>query len=180
MNLNFLWLYLDFSAYSDVAVGLGRLMGSATPENFNRPYLARNVVDFWERWHISLSLFIRRNIFFPIQLGLMRWTEGARPLLISSFAVTVSFLLCGLWHNFLISWLAWGLYQSAGLIVCNVFREYLLRKLGRKGLKTYMANRWYRVLAIVVTFQFSAGAVVLVTPGLVRRLFEGLLTHSYR
>ncbi len=65
VQLTFIWLYLDFSAYSDVAVGVGRLMGVATPENFNRPYLARNIIEFWERWHISLSQFIRRNIFIP-------------------------------------------------------------------------------------------------------------------
>ena len=76
MQLIYVWLYLDFSAYSDIAVGIGGLMGVATPENFNRPYLARNVIDFWERWHISLSRFIRRNVFIPIQLSLMRLTDG--------------------------------------------------------------------------------------------------------
>jgi D-alanyl-lipoteichoic acid acyltransferase DltB (MBOAT superfamily) len=54
IQLAYIWLYLDFSAYSDIAVGIGRVIGVATPENFNRPYIARNVVDFWERWHISL------------------------------------------------------------------------------------------------------------------------------
>ena len=68
VQLNYLWLFLDFSAYSDIAVGIGGLLGVATPENFNRPYLARNSIDFWERWHISLSQFIRRNLFIPIQV----------------------------------------------------------------------------------------------------------------
>ncbi len=68
----YLWLYLDFSAYSDITVGAGRLMGVATPENFNRPYVARNLVDFWDRWHISLSRFIYRNVFTPVQLFLLR------------------------------------------------------------------------------------------------------------
>ena len=179
MDLNFLWLYLDFSAYSDVAVGLGRLMGVATPENFDRPYLARNPIDFWDRWHISLSQFIRRNVFIPIQLGLMRRTGGGRPLLIAGVAFTASFLLCGLWHNFMISWLAWGVYQSAGLIACNAYKDFLVRRLGRKGLKRYMANRWYRALAVFLTYQFSAGAVILVTPGLVGQLFERFKTGFY-
>ena len=68
----FLWLYLDFSAYSDVAVGIGKLLGIATPENFNRPYFSRNMIDFWERWHMTLGQFIRRNIFFPLQLTMQR------------------------------------------------------------------------------------------------------------
>jgi D-alanyl-lipoteichoic acid acyltransferase DltB (MBOAT superfamily) len=179
MDLNFLWLFLDFSAYSDVAVGLGRLMGVATPENFNRPYLARNVIDFWDRWHISLSQFIRRNVFIPIQLGLMRRTEGRRPLLIASVAFSVSFLLCGLWHNFMTSWLAWGAYQALGLIVCNAYKDFLTRRLGRQGVKRYLANPWYRVLAVFATYQFSAGALVLVTPGLLRKLVKLMMTGFY-
>ena len=111
IQLTYLWLYLDFSAYSDIAVGIGRLIGVATPENFNRPYLARNVIDFWERWHISLSMFIRRNVFIPIQLTLMRRTSGRAPLWIASFAFVVSFLLCGLWHSLSWVWVAWGLFR---------------------------------------------------------------------
>jgi D-alanyl-lipoteichoic acid acyltransferase DltB (MBOAT superfamily) len=163
MQFNYLWLFLDFSAYSDIAIGIGRLIGVATPENFNRPYLARNPIDYWDRWHMSLSQFIRRNLFIPIQLGLMRRTEGRHPLLIASVAFTVSFLLCGLWHNVGPVWLLWGAYQSAGLIVCYLFRAYLLKRLGRKGLNGYMANPWIRAVAVFLTFEFIAFSVFLVT-----------------
>ncbi len=78
VQFNYLWIYLDFSGYSDIAVGVGRLIGVATPENFNRPYLARNVIDYWDRWHISLSQFVRRNVFIPLQVALMRRTGGSR------------------------------------------------------------------------------------------------------
>ena len=110
----FLWVYLDFSAYSDIAVGVGRLTGIATPENFNKPYLARNMIDFWERWHISLALFIRRNLFTPIQVRLVRLTQGRRPLLCASLAFTVSFVLCGLWHGVSLRYLLWGGGASPG------------------------------------------------------------------
>jgi D-alanyl-lipoteichoic acid acyltransferase DltB (MBOAT superfamily) len=163
MQWNFLWLYLDFSAYSDVAVGVGRLLGVATPENFNRPYLARNVIEFWERWHISLSLFIRRHIFFPVQMGLMRWTDGRSPLLCASMAFAASFLLCGLWHQINLIWLAWGAFQASGLIACNLYRASLTKRLGRKGLNRYLANPGIRLLATALTFEFSALAVVIVT-----------------
>ncbi len=163
MQWNFLWLYLDFSAYSDVAVGVGRLLGVATPENFNRPYLARNVIEFWERWHISLSLFIRRHIFYPVQFRLMRRTDGRAPLLCASAAFAISFLLCGLWHRIDLAWLAWGAFQASGLIACNLYRASLTRRLGRKGLNRYLANRGIRLLAIALTFEFSALAVVIVT-----------------
>ena len=107
VQFNHLWLYLDFSAYSDLAVGVGRLMGVATPENFDRPLLARNLVQYWERWHISLSQFIRRNIFTPVQLAMVRRSEGQSPLRAASVAFTVSFLLCGLWHAVSFRWLGW-------------------------------------------------------------------------
>jgi D-alanyl-lipoteichoic acid acyltransferase DltB (MBOAT superfamily) len=163
MQLNYLWLYLDFSAYSDIAVGIGRLIGVPAPENFNRPYLARNMIEFWERWHISLSQFIRRNVFIPIQMTLMRRSEGEHPLLISSFAFTVAFLLCGLWHSIGWVWLAWGLFQAAGLIVCSLSRHVLIKRLGRKGYNRYLANPWIRLVAIAVTFEFAALAVAIVT-----------------
>ena len=139
------------------------MIGVATPENFNRPYLARNVIDFWERWHISLSQFIRRNVFIPIQLALMRRWDGRSPMLAAGLAFTISFLLCGLWHNINLRWVAWGLYQAAGLFVCSVYKQFLLKKLGRKGLNRYLANRWIHALGVVLTFEFAAGAVVLVT-----------------
>ena len=163
LQFNYLWLFLDFSAYSDIAVGIGRLIGVATPENFNRPYLARNPIDYWDRWHISLSQFIRRNLFIPIQLGLMRRTEGRHALVIAGIAFTVSFLLCGLWHNVGPVWLLWGAYHSAGLIACNFYKATLLKRLGRKGLNRYMANPWIRAVAVVLTFEFIAFSVFLVT-----------------
>jgi len=163
MQLTYIWLYLDFSAYSDIAVGIGRLIGVATPENFNRPYLARNVIDFWERWHISLSMFIRRNIFFPIQIALMRRTDSRAPLLVASFSFIVSFLVCGLWHQISWVWVAWGLLQAAGLITCTCHRVLLLKWLGRKGLNRYMANPWIHLAAIVLTFEFAVVAVTIQT-----------------
>ena len=135
VQLIYIWLHLDFSGYSDIAVGIGCLIGVATPENFNNPFFARNAVDFWERWHMSLSLFIRRNIFYPLQTALMRMADGRATLAIAGISFTVCFVLCGLWHNIGWPWLAWGLYQAAGLTICTIYREILLDRMGRKGLK---------------------------------------------
>jgi D-alanyl-lipoteichoic acid acyltransferase DltB (MBOAT superfamily) len=161
-QLNYIWVYLDFSAYSDIALGLGGLMGMATPINFNRPYVARNVIDYWERWHISLSMFIRRNLFIPVQLKLMRLTGGRFALAIASFAFFVSFTLCGLWHSISGPWLAWGVLQAVGLIVCNLYKAALMKWLGRRGVNAYLANRWIRVISTIVTFEFIAATLVVV------------------
>jgi D-alanyl-lipoteichoic acid acyltransferase DltB (MBOAT superfamily) len=163
MQLKFLWLYLDFSAYSDIALGIGQLMGVATPVNFNKPYLARNMIDFWERWHISLSQFIRRNVFLPLQLALMRRTGGKHPLLAASAAFSIAFVLCGLWHSIHPRWVAWGACHAGGLIACNFYKHVLMTRLGRKGVNRYLANRWIRAAAIVLTYEFNSLTFVIVT-----------------
>ena len=133
----------------------------ATPENFNRPYLARNATDFWERWHISLSMFIRRNIFIPIQLYLARRTDGRQPLLCASMAFTVAFVSCGLWHGLSINFLIWGAIHAAGVVVANLYGHALKRRLGRKGVKQYLANRWIGLGSRFATYQFVALSLVV-------------------
>lgn len=156
LQVFFIWLYLDFSAYSDIAVGVGALIGVATPENFNRPFLARNISEFWERWHISLSQFIRRNIFMPLQIFLMRKTDAQRPLLCATTAIMVTFLLCGLWHGLNLQFLIYGAVQGFGLVIAHVYGYVLQKRLGSKGMKTYRANPWIRAAATFLTFEYQA------------------------
>ena len=152
----YIWLYLDFSAYTDIAIGIGSLLGVGTPENFDRPYLARNIVDFWQRWHISLSLWVRRNLFLPIQLALVRRIQSNNQLFAASIAFLISFLLVGVWHNVSYRWLLWGLIQASGLIVCNAYRHILLKRKGRKWLNQQLVNPWQRAVSIAITFEFFA------------------------
>lgn len=160
---NYLWLYLDFSAYSDIAVGIGMLLGRATPENFANPLAARNLTEFWERWHISLSQFVRRNLFIPIQLALGRRTHDAHPLVSASVALGVAFLLVGLWHGLSLRFLAWGGLHACVLIATNAYKHALHAKLGRKGVKAYLARRSIRVISTVLTFELVAFSLVLVS-----------------
>lgn len=162
VQLFFLWLYLDFSAYSDIAVGIGRLIGVDTPENFNRPYLARNLVDFWERWHISLSLFIRRNIFIPVQVMLVRRFGTAHSLFFGSVAFTLSFILCGLWHQISLVFFLWGSMHALGLVIASNYRYWLTRKLGAGGMNRYLENRWIRAAAVFVTYEYVAFSLVVI------------------
>lgn len=162
VQIFYIWLYLDFSALSDIAIGVGILLGIATPENFNRPYVARNMIDFWERWHISLSQFIRRNIFIPIQVSLMRKTQGRRPLLCASCAFTIAFVLCGLWHQGTLRYLLWGALHASGLLVTNLYRAQLTKYLGPAGVKAYLANFWIRLAATALTFEFVAFSLAFV------------------
>jgi membrane protein involved in D-alanine export len=160
LQIFFVWLFLDFSAYSDIAVGVGMLLGVTTPENFNRPLLARNVIEFWERWHISLSLFIRRNIFIPVQMFLMRQNGARTPLVSAAAATTVSFVLCGLWHGLTLGFLIWGMAQALGLIVVRLYADALRVRLGKAGVAHYLANSWFRAAAVVLTFEFQAAVLL--------------------
>lgn len=107
-------IYLDFAAYTDIAVGLSRLFGYRVMENFDRPYLARNMADFWRRWHISLSEWIRVYLFMPLA------TRRATPLRLH-LAVLVSMSLCGLWHGAGLSFLIWGVWHGLGISACHLW-----------------------------------------------------------
>jgi alginate O-acetyltransferase complex protein AlgI len=103
-------IYFDFSAYSDIAIGSARLFGIKVPENFNAPYIARNIGEFWNRWHISLSKFFQDYLYFP--LGGSRVVEWKifRNLL-------VVMLVSGLWHGAGLNFLVWGLLHGIMLVV---------------------------------------------------------------
>jgi alginate O-acetyltransferase complex protein AlgI len=101
-------ILMDFSGYSDIAIGVAKLLGITLPENFNWPYLARNLQDFWQRWHISLSTWIRDYVYIP--LGGSRHGPGRRLL-----NAMIAFALCGLWHGPALHFAVWGLYHGLGL-----------------------------------------------------------------
>lgn len=111
-----LQIYLDFSAYSDMALGLGRMIGFHYPENFNYPYLAVSVKDFWKRWHISLSSFFRDYVYIP--LGGSRCS--VRRLHINLLAV---WALTGLWHGASWNYVLWGIYYFAFLVLENYWKR---------------------------------------------------------
>ena len=151
-----LWIYLDFSAYSDIAVGAGRLLGVETPENFRNPFASRNIVEFWSRWHITLSSFVRRNIFIPLQLTTMRRLGVSHALLATSVAFAAAFLFVGLWHALTLRFAIWGALHAFALILCTVYGQLLLKRLGRKGVSRYESHRVYRALSTLMTFEFVA------------------------
>jgi alginate O-acetyltransferase complex protein AlgI len=108
-----LQIYFDFSAYSDMAIGLGMLFGFRFPENFNRPYSSISITDFWKRWHMTLSRWFKDYLYIP--LGGNR--NGTYRTYINLIIV---FMLCGLWHGASWTFLFWGLYHGAFLIFDRV------------------------------------------------------------
>lgn len=105
-----LQIYFDFSGYSDMAIGLGRMMGFRFPENFNRPYISRSITEFWRRWHISLSSWMRLYLYIP--LG---GNRGARWR--TYFNLWIVFVISGFWHGASWNFIAWGAYFGALLSI---------------------------------------------------------------
>jgi alginate O-acetyltransferase complex protein AlgI len=113
-------ILMDFSGYSDIAIGCAQLFGVRLPENFNWPYVAHSLQDFWQRWHISLSSWFRDYVFLPLEVA----TRGnPNPTFRASGNVLLTMLLCGLWHGPAWNFVVWGLYHGAGLVTCATYRR---------------------------------------------------------
>jgi alginate O-acetyltransferase complex protein AlgI len=117
-----LQIYFDFSGYSDMAIGLGRMFGFRFPENFRWPYIADTVQEFWRRWHISLSSWFRDYLYVP--LGGNRVSQRRMY-----FNLVLVFFLCGLWHGASWSFVVWGLYHGTFLVVERLGLAAVVRRL---------------------------------------------------
>jgi alginate O-acetyltransferase complex protein AlgI len=105
-----LQIYFDFAGYSDMAIGLGRILGFTYPENFNQPYRSRSVTEFWRRWHMTLSRWFRDYLYIPL--------GGNRAILARTLAnLFIVFLLCGLWHGAAYTFIVWGMLHGSLLVV---------------------------------------------------------------
>lgn len=115
-------IYFDFSGYSDMAIGLGRIMGFEFPENFNYPYISKSITDFWRRWHITLSTWFREYVYIPL--------GGNRKGKLRTFInLLIVWFLTGLWHGANWNFVIWGLYFAALLIIEKAFLGQTLKKL---------------------------------------------------
>lgn len=117
-----LQIYFDFSGYSDMAIGLGRMFGFHFLENFNYPYIAKSITDFWRRWHISLSTWFRDYVYIPLggnRVSKIKWLRN----------ILVVWLLTGLWHGASWNFILWGVYYGIILIIEKLFLGKLIEKL---------------------------------------------------
>ena len=112
--------FLDFSAYSDIAIGVSSMLGIKIPENFRQPYLAVSIQDFWRRWHISLSTWIRDYVY--------AFLRGENHGLIRrNISVLLAFFACGLWHGAHWNYIFWGAYNGIGLLVSTILGDFVKR-----------------------------------------------------
>ena len=134
-----LQIYFDFSGYSDMAIGLGKMFGFEFLENFNYPYIATNITDFWRRWHISLSSWFRDYIYIPLggnRVNKIKWIRN----------IMIVWLLTGLWHGAAWNFVIWGVYFGILLIIEKLFLEKYLKKLPQ------FIGRLYVLFLVMISF----------------------------
>ena len=132
-------IYFDFSGYSDMAIGLGKIMGFRFPENFNYPYLSRSVTEFWRRWHMTLGTWFRDYVYIPLggnRVSFGRWI----------FNIAVVWFLTGLWHGAAWNFVLWGLLFAVLLVLEKLFLKKWLNKLPR------ILNHALVMLVIIISF----------------------------
>ena len=139
-------IFFDFSGYSDMAIGMGRMMGFKFLENFNYPYISKSITDFWRRWHISMSSFFRDYVYIPLggnRCSILKWIRN----------IAIVWFLTGLWHGAEWNFVLWGLYFAIILLAEKFFLGRLLEKLP-------VMNHIYSLLLIVYGWViFRAGNI---------------------
>jgi alginate O-acetyltransferase complex protein AlgI len=165
-------IYCDFSGYSDIAVGVGYLFGLELAINFRTPYVSANVTEFWRRWHITLSSWIRDYIYIPL--------GGSRKGTVRQYAnLFAAMTISGIWHGAAWTFIAWGMYYGGLNIVQKVY-EVVLGKLGLDGIR----QTWpFRIVAVAIFFGITCiGWVMFRVTGMAPALslIKRMLTvHSF-
>lgn len=155
-------IYCDFSGYTDIAIGISKIFGFKSIENFNYPYFSRNLKDFWNRWHISLSTWLRDYIFLPVAYPVMRLfkKEKFAGVKVTSIgyvtAIFVTMFLGGLWHGASWTFVIWGTLHGLYLIIGHITEKR--RKKIRKRLKLKKVPGLRNFLQIFITFNFVSFA----------------------
>ena len=171
-------IYCDFSGYTDIAIGLARLLGYESAKNFDAPYASRSVADFWTRWHMSLSFWFRDYLFLPLSYAATRRERrdtvlGVRIETLGYVQATaVTMVLCGLWHGASWSFVAWGALHALYLIAGQLSRRLRRRWARRTGLAARPSL--HLALQVVVTFNLVSFAWIFFRAPTLAKAFEYL------
>ncbi|MFS0654648.1 D-alanyl-lipoteichoic acid biosynthesis protein DltB [Bacillus sp. 179-C3.3 HS] len=141
-----MYLFFDFAGYTAFAVGVSYIMGIRSPENFNKPFISRNIKDFWNRWHMSLSFWFRDYVFmrFVFFMTKKKWIKNR--MAVSNIGYFVLFLLMGAWHGLALQYIIYGLYHAVVMSGYNLFEKW------NKKHKWWPDNKVTMVVSIIITF----------------------------
>ena len=148
-------LFFDFAGYSMFAIAISNLMGIRSPINFNKPFLSRNLKEFWNRWHMSLSFWFRDFVFMRMVMLMTRKKLFKNRNVTSSIAYILNMLLMGFWHGLTWFYIAYGLFHGLGLVMNDAWvrkKKRLNKERKKAGQAPLPENRWVQLLGMVITF----------------------------
>lgn len=151
------FLYANFSGYIDIVIALARLMRLRLPENFDRPFSSTSFLDFWNRWHITLSTWLKTYVYNPLFLNLVRrFPSPTISPYLGVFSFFVTFFLIGIWHGRTSEFALFGVLQGGGVAINKLWQILMARWMGRKPYKALQANAMYMAFARGLTFTWFA------------------------
>ncbi len=163
------YLYFNFSGYTDIVIGAARLLGCELPENFARPYLARNILDFWNRWHITLTHWIRDYVFMTSYKRAAEVFPGLSKYL-GWGLMFLALFIAGVWHGSTGGFAVFGALNGLGAAVNQAYADFLKKWLGKAGLQAYLRNPLIHVLAVALTLSYEAFCFLFFSSGVQRAL----------
>lgn len=151
------YLFFDFAGYSLMAIGTGYMLGVRVPENFNKPFLSKDIQEFWNRWHITLSHWLRDYVFSRVTMDLMKSGRIRDKLTIASIALMINMFIMGCWHGLTGYYILYGLYHGVLLVLFEIIRKKSSLYKKHKKDKWFMAASWFVTLhlALIGFFIFS-------------------------
>jgi membrane protein involved in D-alanine export len=157
----YFYLYCNFSGFCDVGIGIAAMLGITVSENFARPFAARNVRDFWNRWHITLSVYMRDMVFTPLSKALLRrWGPRAQnhALALSIFTV---FILIGIWHGAKLNYLLFGVVHGVGVVTNHYWSLTIRRVLRPEWFRAYQKSILVHAGSVCLTFSFVVASLAI-------------------
>ncbi len=152
-----LFLFSNFSGYIDIVIALARLMRLHLPENFDRPFSASSFIDFWDRWHITLSAWLKSYVYNPLLLGLMRRVASrSAEQFVGVFSFFVTFFLIGVWHGRTSAFIFFGVLQGGGVAINKLWQLALAGAFGRTRYRALAASPMYTAFSRGLTFSWFA------------------------
>ena len=140
------YLFFDFAGYSNMAIGVSYIFGIKTPENFNMPFISKDIKEFWDRWHISLSHWFRDFVFSRYSMAAIRGKWFSDRVVMSSIGFIINMGIMGVWHGLSISYIIYGLYHGILLALNDVYQKKF------RFHKKHKKERWYQFLSWFITF----------------------------
>lgn len=158
-----LYLFFDFAGYTAFAVGTSYILGVKMPENFNKPFLSKDMKEFWTRWHISLSKWFGDYIYSRFVLNSMRKKRFKNRFIASHAGQLLTMFIMGMWHGLKWYYIIYGIYQGLALVITDIYQRRA------KFYKTHKKQKWFQYVQVVVTFHIACFGLLI---------FSGYLFNS--